>query len=250
MVIGLYGISGSFIKDKKPEKKQAPTIEVWRLNKNVLSGEKVDRSELTVEHLAQEKANKLGFNQSVKLNIVPGTVFRKKLSSGTYLYNSYLVKPDDPEYINFIIEKNNVAYPIELESKDIVWGGVTSGSKVDVLAIIGAQKERNDYSQSDGNDKTVYVKPLFEGVKVLRVIKQSPSKQNNREDKSSNKITVILELTKKQSVTLMVAQNVSQIKLDKSVGKYTITDLQADSGNIIPHSPGVAEYRADKLKIN
>ncbi|MCL9780816.1 Flp pilus assembly protein CpaB [Vibrio sp. S4M6] len=250
ILVGLYGVAGSLVHKPKPAPQKNPNIQVWRLKQNVHSGEIISRRMLSVEQVSQKKANELGFTQSVNLAWKQGAVFRQNLNKGSYLSEADLVQPDAPGYIDFVIGKNRVAFPIAIDPNSVVGGVITNGSKVDVLAIIGISKSSGGFAPKNSTNKSITVKPLFIGIKVLQVKKLTSKVKIEGDDKSKSQTVVVLELTRKQAVTLTVAQQVSHIKIDRSVGQYTESDLQADSGDILPHFQDVAEYRADKMQIN
>ena len=251
VLVGLYGVAGSLVNKPHAKTQENTHIQVWQLKENAHSGEIVNRRILSVKQLPKAKANQLGFTENVNLKWAQGAVFRQNLTQGSYISNADIVQPSDAGYIDYVIKENRVAFPVEIDPNTVIGGVLTNGSKVDVLSVIGAKKSSSGFSGSNGKpNNSVYVKPIFSGIKVLQVKKQN--KKSNIEDskKSKNHVVVVLELTRKQAVTLTVAEQVSQIKLDKSVGEYSKADLQADSGDILPHFQGVAEYRADKMQIN
>lgn len=115
--------------------------------------------------------------------------------------------------------------------------------------MVGAKKNAPSDLRNRAVKSPVYIKPVITGVKVLQVRTSKGDAKTPFNKANDENATLILELTRKEAVTLTVAENIADIEVHKSIGKYDASDLQADSGDILQGFKSVTEYRADETLI-
>jgi pilus assembly protein CpaB len=212
-------------------------VMVYRLNKNVIKGEKLERSHVVIESLTEEESNNIGVKKDVEIDFILGGLFLDDMEGGEYLFPNDMIRPDDEGYINFIISKGKVPYSIAFPQSQVFGSGIVQDSYVDIISISESDSIAENY---------VSIEPLFMNVRVLKV----QEIESINDDVSETSISVILELTPKQLTQLLVAKRVSDLDIYQSTGENKINTLQADSGDVLPHFHAVTEFRAKSKTFN
>ncbi|CAM4401112.1 Flp pilus assembly protein CpaB [Vibrio agarivorans] len=211
------------------------------LIEGTISGKLVSNKDYEIRHLSQQEAGKWGISSDVTLAIPHGSVYRDNLDSGRLITQSDILTPDEPGYIDAIIKPNHVPYAVKVNPETVVGGLIDSGTKIDVLAI-------TQPSEGYGNTQ-ISIEPILTGIKVLQVKKEQ---QNNAASKGATQSTnnhLILELTRKQVAQLTVAKKIAQIEVHKSIGDYSLNDLSANAGDVLPNFKAIKEFRANQVTV-
>ncbi|ROV57778.1 Flp pilus assembly protein CpaB [Vibrio ponticus] len=213
---------------------------------SVAKGQSVHRSDFKVITLTESQANERGLVEDELFEFANGSVYLNDMKENQLVFFSDIIQPTDSEYVNLVINKKYVPYPIKVSPTSIIGGVINPGSYVDVLALTGAEKRIGELS-SNKREK-VSLSPILTNVKVLKVeVSQSESPY---ESEMISRNYLVLELDRKQVAILKVAENVSQIEIHKSVGDYPVTELTADAGDVLPNFKAIKEMRAEKVAIN
>ncbi|MCB5362006.1 Flp pilus assembly protein CpaB [Vibrio splendidus] len=247
IIVGVYGLSGVMAQKTVVQKELIPRVYVklWELREDVETKSPLSRELISVRSVEESEAHQLGFAGDVQLPFKPGTLFRRSIEKGALITPVDLISPDQEGYVDFIITKNRVPYPVMVPNTSIVGGVIKSGDLVDVLAFTGGSSRLNREVAfaSTQVKQAISVTPIFSGIKVLQVQEtQSTDEQPN--------VTLVLELDRPQAVTMTLAKRISELEIHKSLGKYDMSDLHADAGDILPGFESVVEHRAGKTTIN
>lgn len=252
IIFGLFGLSDKLSQKPKVET-VAPKIvyiKLWELKLDVNSGRKFSRDMVVMKNIPEAKANELGFYSNISLDFLKGTIVKRDLKVGTIITPEDIISPGQNGYVAFIISENHVPYPISINESMVIGGIIQSGDFVDILAFNGgSQRVNNNVATASSRIKqSISVTPVFTKVRVLEITRKN--KVNVSDDSDESYVTLILELDRKEAVTLTLAKRISEIEVHKSIGKYDISELHADAGDILPDFDSVVEYRADKTTIN
>tara|TARA_Y100001960_G_scaffold60921_1_gene63570 strand:+ start:391 stop:1155 length:765 start_codon:yes stop_codon:yes gene_type:complete len=241
ITLGVYSLiqrlSSEQIESTEIKVEPVKKVMVYRLNQDVIKGEKLERSHVVIESLTEEEANNIGVKQDVEIDFILGGLFLDDMKGGEYLFENKIISPDDEGYINFIISKGKVPYSIVFPQSQAFGNGILQDSYVDLISISESDSIAENY---------VSIEPLLMNIRVLKV--QEIESMND--DISEASISITLELTSKQLTQLLVAQRVSDLDIHQSIGENNINSLQADSGDVLPHFHAVTEFRAKKKTFN
>ncbi|WP_211091937.1 Flp pilus assembly protein CpaB [Vibrio agarilyticus] len=251
---GLYGLSQPYFNQSS----QAPLVElaaetavpqvtVYALAERISRGTVVSKTHFELRQIDQPKALQLGIDPSMPLNLTPGSVAIQDIAAGTLVSPSLFITPSDPGYIEAIVAKNKVPYAIEVSTSNMVGGIITHGAFVDVVALSSEQQNLANDETVTGY-KTVSIAPVLMAVKVLQVSAELPN-ESSREVLNPAYTTLILELSQRQVAKLAIAKNISQLEVHKSLGRQEASDLQANSGDVLPDYRAIVEFRGDTIKI-
>ncbi|OLQ86344.1 Flp pilus assembly protein CpaB [Vibrio panuliri] len=211
----------------------------------VSKGQVIHNSDFKIVKLSESEANAVGLDDDEVFEYAPGSIYMHDMQQGQTVYFRDIVQPSDSEYVNLIIDKNHVPFPIKVSPTSIVGGVINPGSNVDILALTGDGKADNEFGAT--RKENISISPVLVNVKVLKVeVKQVESPySNNMLDESY----LILELNRKQVAILTIAQTISTIEVHKSVGNYPLTELQANAGDVLPDFKAIKELRANKVAV-
>ncbi|MFA1562335.1 Flp pilus assembly protein CpaB [Aliivibrio fischeri] len=238
---GFYGlIKNSYFKEEVVlHKKEVVFINVWYLKENIKKGERLNRHQLAMKKIPEPQALKAGIAENYTLTFEDNPVYKKDLNKGEYVLDNDIISSKQDGYIDFIISKDAVPYPIVIEDKSIIGGVINDGDYIDILALTSKNTDR----RSVNSDQFVSISPVLNNIKILMVKRVT-------EKETGNEITtLILELMRNQTVKLMVAERISEIEIYKSVGKYDASELHADAGDILDDFNAITEFRGSKVTI-
>ncbi|MGR5259425.1 Flp pilus assembly protein CpaB [Vibrio astriarenae] len=244
--VGIYGVLNS----QKPQNlskiqnlvEDKPVFyRTYFLNEGITSGKVVSSKDYEIRRLSEEEAGKWGVTNDITLTIPAGSVYRDNLESGSLLTQSDLLMPDQPGYVDAIIKPNHVPYAVKVNPETVVGGLIDSGTKIDVLAI-------TQPSEGYGNTQ-ISIEPILTGIKVLQVKKEQQTSNASKGAIQSTNNHLILELTRKQVAQLTVAKKIAQIEVHKSIGDYSLNDLSANAGDVLPNFKAIKEFRANQVTV-
>ncbi|RJX68446.1 Flp pilus assembly protein CpaB [Vibrio sinensis] len=253
MAIGA-GLFGVFFQNKtlptiENKITEAPQVfyKIYRISQpKVTQGQVVKMSDFEIVSLQEVEANKLGINSDALFEYEPGSVYRNDMLQDQTVYPSNLIPPSSPEYIDLIISKNNVPYPVKVSPDSIVGGIISAGTHVDVLALTGVGGF--DSELSERKKQTISLTAVLTNIKVLKVEKREIKSGSANKNQLENYL--ILELDRKQVAVLTIAKKISQIEIHKSIGNYKPSEIQADSGDVLPDFKAIKELRAANIVVN
>lgn len=243
---GLYGLSGNLLK-KEQEPVEVTTAEdihymtVWKAASAIEMGHVVTRRDFVREKITEQEANQHGLDLESSVNFVEGMVAAQPILPDQWITQDDFATPDQPEYIDLTIAKNKVPYGIKVNSDTMIGGVITHGTIVDIVALSSITQNL----ASTDNVKpiqTIYYSPLLMAIKVLKVEEKTLDK--------GTEIRLILELTRKELATLIIAKKISQIEVHKSAGIEQAEFLNANSGDVLPTYQAIKEYRAESKNVN
>ncbi|MGR5166219.1 Flp pilus assembly protein CpaB [Vibrio astriarenae] len=244
--VGLYGVlnppkSESISKIQNLVEDKPVFYNIYFTNENVVFGDIVSRKDFEIRTLSQEEAGKLGVSSDIVLNIPAGSVYRKELDAGSLVMQEDVLLPDEPGYVDAIIKPNHVPYAVKVNPETVVGGLIDSGTIIDVLAI-------TQPSEGYGNTQ-ISIEPILTGIKVLQVKKEQQTNNPSKGATPSTNNHLILELTRKQVAQLTVAKKIAQIEVHKSIGDYSLNDLSANAGDVLPNFKAIKEFRANQVTV-
>ncbi|MDG3085980.1 Flp pilus assembly protein CpaB [Vibrio hannami] len=249
---GLYGLNQSRQPPPEPAVVSAPIkkenkIRVWTSKQQLVSGQKVMRSDLKVELLPEETAHALGVIENISLEFIPYMVAGTDIEAGEVVRQSSFVGPDDNDYIDLTISDGMVPYAIEVDPQTIVGGLIKNDSLVDIIALSSTNQNLAIESSVNGYE-SVSISPVLIAVRVIKIQSKEAADELKVINDSSG-VTLIIELTRKQLARLLIAKNIAQLEVHKSVGKAQAELLKANSGDVLPSYKAIREYRSSDSKI-
>lgn len=244
---GGYGLTHqSSAEPSQPveQKKQEQLVKVYVAKHDLAKGESLSRSDVIVEKWKQAKANKFGLDKDQSLVFKTGQLVRTPILAGAVIYPENIISIQDPDYVDFIIQPNRIAFPLETTSDAIVGGVIRTNSHIDVLALTStAQNLAND--RSINSYKGVSLAPILMNIKVLKVATEKVKENKEERDKTS----LILELTPKQVSTLTIAKRIAQLEVHQTIDNVTAKDLSANSGDVMGTYHAITEFRAGNSSV-
>ena len=251
ILISLYSLSGLLLpkeiaKSIQPAQAPEQSYKVWFAKRDLPVGEKLQRADLQIKIIAEKEAFSLGISHDVTFEIIKDAVWNNHIAKGAVVTQDLLTLPDDDGYVDLVIADNRVPFVLEVNQSSIIGGFISYGSVVDVLALSSikqnlANEERVSFY------KELSVSPVLMGIRVLKI--DTNSLANMGHNNASNKVTLVLELTRKQVAILTIAKKIAELEIHKSVGKYLGSELEANSGDVLANFKAITEYRADTVII-
>lgn len=251
IVAGLFGLF--FPKQNvqpvaaTPEEKAPVFFKTYVLAQDtVKKGQQVKRTDFSIVKISEEEANSFGFDSDMLFEFESGSVYARDIGQGEHIFVDNLVQPSQDNYIDFIIKPDHVPFAIEVSPSSIVGGVIGNGSYIDILALTGQDSSSNELGNF--RREQVSINPVLTHIKVLKV--EQPKAElalNNDQIKPSY---LILELNRKQVAVLTVAKTISKIEVHKAVGHYSVNELQANAGDVLPDFKAIKELRAEKIAVN
>lgn len=228
---------------------QAPpekTIKIWRTKEAVIKGQQVSRSDFRVDEIIESEAFELGIEGDVELQFPDVLVMKMALDKDSPALPEYFITPEEDGYFRYVLEDGYLPVPISVRANAVVGDVIQAGSIVDILALTSTTQ--NLTSAQIRDLANVSLTTILSGVKVLQVFKKS-NVEDNIEDADgrlgvdSNKVPMILQLTKDQAAKVSMAQGIAQLEImlssDEERGNYIDIDL----GDIITDFKPVRELR-------
>ncbi|MGR5411217.1 Flp pilus assembly protein CpaB [Vibrio astriarenae] len=243
---GIYGVLNP------PKTKNIPTINslventsvfysTYFLNDSASFGQIISNRDLEIRRLSKEEAEKIGVSSDIILTIPPGSVYRENLDAGSLVTQSHVLMPNETGYVDAIIKPHHVPFAVKVNPETVVGGLIESGTKIDVLAI-------TQPSEGYGNTQ-ISIEPILTGIRVLQVKKEQQTNNQSTGATQSTNNHLILELTRKQVAQLTVAKKIAQIEVHKSIGDYSLNDLSANAGDVLPNFKAIKEFRANQVTV-
>lgn len=249
ILFGLYGLAGSLSQsDETTEvaKVEEAKVKTWVLKSSVSKGDFVKQDLLKIRYIPESEALEYGVSEDVELDNVIGSVFRSSMPANQMLYNADIINPEDDGYIHYVIAANRVPYAIEVSPSDVIGGVISHGSMIDVVALSLPDSE---LASNNSLRRTMSITPVLIGVKALQIKKPISTQSDDVDNSDIQKVSVILELTRKQVAKLTVAKRISELEVHKSIGQYAPEDLQADAGDVLADFRSITEFRAGESAI-
>ncbi|MDN3681432.1 Flp pilus assembly protein CpaB [Vibrio tapetis subsp. quintayensis] len=247
----LFSLSKSYLNQVKPtvdlvEEKPPVMVEIFVANKTMTFKHLALRSDIKSISVLEKNAFEMGYVPVKQFEWQDGLLVKSVVAEGQFITQELFVSPGDDEYIDFIIEKGYVPYPISVSENAIVGGLIRNGTLVDIVALSSVNQNLANDDQV-GTFQSVSISPVLMAVKVLKVEQEiTPATKNTSERKETS---LILELTRKQVAKLAIAKNIAQIEVHKSLGREQAEQLHADAGDVLPDYRAIKEYRAGKVSI-
>ncbi|GAL12441.1 Flp pilus assembly protein RcpC/CpaB [Vibrio astriarenae] len=214
---------------------------VYISKKDVVAGDVISRSDFEVKKLHEDEAHKSGVTSDLVIDFPTGSVYKDSIAIGNIVFQDNVLKPDTPGFVEAVISPNHVPYAVKVNPETVVGGLIDSGTKIDVLAI-------TQPSEGYGNTQ-ISIEPILTGIKVLQVKKEISTEPSSRSNAQTESNHLILELTRKQVAQLTVAKKIAQIEVHKSIGNYSLNDLSANAGDVLPNFKAIKEFRANQVTV-
>ncbi len=251
ILISLYSLSGLLLPKEiaqsiQPAQAPEQSYKVWFAKRDLPIGEKLQRADLQIKIIPEKEAFSLGITQDVTLDIIKDAVWNGHIDKGAVVTQDLLTRPDDDGYVELIIAENRVPFVIEVNQSSIIGGFISYGSVVDVLAL-SSTKQILANEERVSSYKGLSVSPVLMDIRVLKI--EINRLDNIRKNLAENKVTLVLELTRKQVAILTIAKRIAELEIHKSVGKYLGSELEANSGDVLANFKAITEYRADTVII-
>lgn len=246
----LYGVSKSYLTQVEPQEvvqeKPPVMVDVVVADKSMELKHLLVKNDIKSISILEENAIVMGYIADQVFEWQEGLLVKSSVSEGQFISRDLFLSPGDDEYIDFIIEKGYVPYPISVSESAIVGGVIRNGTLVDIVALSSVNQNLANDDQV-GTFQSVSISPVLMAVKVLKVEQEiTPATKNSSEKKDTS---LILELTRKQVAKLAIAKNIAQIEVHKSLGREQAEQLHADAGDVLPDYRAIKEYRAGKVSI-
>ena len=241
-VLSVGGVYGLLTSNKSAEPsviitEQGEThIPVWLVRRELKKGELFTLDDLKPGTLPEEDALEQGITTKDRFTFEKGSLINEDLPVDAVLSEHHIVKPDDPRYIDLFTAPDMVPYPLSFDKGNGYPLVLNPGDRVDVVMISSLKQNLANKSTVD-SFQGLSVAPLLSTRKVLKV-------DNNRDSES---ITVVLELSRKEVSQLMLARRVGVLDVHKS----TTTPLpRVRAGDVLPDFSSVTELRGTKKVVN
>ncbi|MFA0412219.1 Flp pilus assembly protein CpaB [Vibrio renipiscarius] len=251
--VGVFGLlspneSTAVVAEVKTVEKPAVLYKIYRIAKSqVKKGQVVNPSDLEIVTISESEAHSLGFDDDALFDYESGSVYKRDFFKGDIFNLSYIAEPSSPEYIDTVISKNNVPYPVKVSLDSIIGGVISSGDNIDILALTGDFAINSELSPQ--NKEQISLTPILTNIRVLKVEQDAPfiSRSGNSEQMENY---LIVELDRKQVALLTIAKKIAQIEVHKSIGNYLPNEIQANSGDVLPDFKAIKELRASEIVVN
>lgn len=254
ILFGLYGLAGSLqaptvVANAVSEIQKENTIKVWFVKQDVQPGELLQRNDIELKVIKESTANQMAIDQDVNIAFEKSAVYNREILSGSPIFPEDITSSQDMGFIDLVINPNRVPFAIKVDNSDIVGGVIDYGSNVDVLALAsgGSKLSLNSNELSSPQFKSVSVSPVLTNIRVLQV--QRRTLEPTRSSSAIEEIHLVLELTRKQVAKMTVAERIAEIEIHKSIGRYKLSDLTADAGDVLADYKAVKEFRANEVTI-
>jgi pilus assembly protein CpaB len=246
LISGLYGVIREFANMESVDitNEILPSqITAFKLNETVRRGTIFDASQLTVVNLSKTKANNLGIYEDVEFEGASGSIYKKDFKASHFLLPRDLASPKDDDFIDYLMSDGGVPFRMRVETNAVFGGTLRAGDLVSILTVDSVESEFRH------SRKMVSVEPLLSNVKVLNA--QSYAEKETNSSIANDYLDLVLELAPDQTAKMVVAQEVSKLKIYKSNGDVTDTNyLHATSSDVLRSVKGVREFRAKDMTIN
>ena len=248
---GLYGLSENYFSKNTQQvdtstKTSDPLLaSVYVVAQEIPKGQQISKALLEVKRIPEEQALQMGIDTSQPLSLPKGGIAIQNIPVGEYVTAATLIFPDELGYIDAVLQPNKVPYALVVDPTNIIGGLITHGTLIDVVALSSEQQNLAN-EETVTSYQTVSVSPVLMAVKVIKVSQDTYEEGRN---KSVTTITLILELTQKQVAKLAIAKNIAQLEVHKSLGLQEASELQANSGDVLPDYRAIVEFRAGDMMI-
>ncbi|MBE4579481.1 Flp pilus assembly protein CpaB [Vibrio navarrensis] len=249
-VYGLMPANRTKVQVVEPTAAVAPqpkTCKVYLAKQPLTKGQPVYQEDWQIEIWQEARCYGAGIDNDMTMSLSGDSArrfARRDIAAQEVLYSSLFVTPDSPDYLDYLVDGNKVPYPIEVETRSIVGGIVSPGTYVDILAL-SSQKQNlaNESKVSQSSLQNLTLSPVMTHIKVLKLAE--PETKTKEEGKS----VLVLELTRKQVATLIIAQKISQLAVHKSTDSAQPEDLSANTADVLADFHSIKEFRATKLLV-
>lgn len=217
------------------------TYDVWVAREALVPGDLVERQNLQLQRLDQQDALNKGVRSDINITFTPAMVANARIESGQIVFPENITHPDQDGYFSLVIEPGFVPLPITIPADAVVGGVIQSGSVVDILAL-SSLNQNLAYQERIRDFKSISLTPVLIGVKVLQVTKVEKKKDDVD---SINRVSLILQLTRKQVATVTIARRIAELEVHLSTGERLPSELSADVGDVLSGYKAVREFRAE-----
>lgn len=225
----------------QPSENVLVTYDVWVVRDALVPGDLVERQDLQLQKLSQQEALEKGVRSDLNVKFTPAMVANTRLEPGQIVFPENITYPDQDGYFSLVIEPGFVPLPIPISADAIVGGVIKAGSMVDILAL-SSMDQNLAYQEKIRDFKSISLTPVLIGVKVLQVTKIEEKKDDAA---SINRVSLILQLTRKQVATVTIARRIAELEVHLSTGESLPSELSADVSDVLSGYKAVREFRAE-----
>ncbi|EOU2462862.1 Flp pilus assembly protein CpaB [Vibrio navarrensis] len=245
--VGVYGIVSEmlFANPQSVETIQVlpeeQKVRVWRLATEVLSGESFRAEQVLADGLNESDAGQL----LSELPYGQGAVFRHPLKTGHLLQRDDLIFPSEPDYIDTIMQPGMTSFPLSIDARNFVAGGIKAGDYIDILSLTSLEQnlaQQDNYGALQA--LSIDVKPLLSQVRVLAIQGRTYDDQAVAQYETamgSEQVTLVLEIPHAFISKMTLAKRLSALEVYKSRHQQALPHAQTK--DILPGYQGIVELR-------
>jgi len=268
ILLSLVGLFNNFSSPNASEfqavgsvpKKEIVLTQVWRSTTTIKPGQILNQNLFISEKIPETEAQKLGLTAG-PLNFVKASISGTTIAADELLLAQHIIAPNDANYINLILTPGMTPYPLQLDALAIYGGKIAAGDSIDVITL--TSKRSNIASNSRISDfSDITVSPLLISRRVLAVYgdekitgllpgekKSIQQNKKNTEANKSEKITLVLELSRPDAAKMAIAKRIGIIEIYKSVGLAIAQGTRAVTKDVLPELNTITEFRGtDAIK--
>ncbi|ORT49216.1 hypothetical protein ST37_12255 [Vibrio sp. qd031] len=245
---GMYGFSQDYLAKQQQThatpvlqvEKEEPInmVAVWVANESLTPRTPMSTALFELVSVPENEAISKGIDPSDVINISDSWILSQPVEKGQWLTTAMYVTPSSEDYLDFALGQEKVPFPMIVKGSSVIGGSVKSGGLVDIIALTKQNKSEGAYRVNSVN-----IQPILAAKKVLKV------ESDDGVFNSTDDVTVVLELSRKEVATLIIAKSVASLELHKSAGIEQAALLQANSGDVLPQFKAIAEYRGSSLTV-
>ncbi|WP_235956208.1 RcpC/CpaB family pilus assembly protein [Grimontia sedimenti] len=192
----------------------------------------------------EETALEQGISYDTNISIISGMVAKRSISAQEYLSQSDFITPEDPGYVDAVIEDGMAPYSLTIEKKKFIGSGISVGDNVDIIILTSDDQNIGESSKSKFIDsfRTLSVSPLLQNVRVLAI----------DEDDDEGLLPLTIELDREQVAKMVIARRIGILEVIKSTDNFLkpSNSLSADTHDVLPNFKSVTEIRGQQRAFN
>ncbi|WP_367989792.1 pilus assembly protein CpaB [Vibrio sp. NTOU-M3] len=226
-------------KDKHVKQvEEQPKVSIYIVGKDVKKSQLVTEDSIKVRHFNEKELKGIDYIKTEDLDLPPRALFRKSISSGSYLSRAMISTPKDSDYIYLSLKKDELPYFYEATGIGVVQSlDLSPDDKVSFVSTTSSKSNLLEAGYKDFGNLTSKI--IISNARILQVIKGKAD--DDVEDSKDKEYSLVIALKLQDVLKLEMAQKIGDVNIIPSAIENRYLSIR--SSDILENQFGVRELR-------
>ncbi|MGD8170578.1 pilus assembly protein CpaB [Vibrio sp. TRT 21S02] len=237
----LFFIANNYFSSNDLPKDEAiedPLVSIYVVKMDVKKSQFLSQGIIMTRELKQSELKGFNYIEAERNKLSPKAIFRKDISSGTYLSKDMISTPKDSDYMYLSLKKDELPYLYEATGIGVVQSfDLNPGDKV---SFVSTTSSKSNLIESGYRDFGHLVsKIIISNARILQVVKGEG--EDDAGDVENKEYSLVIALKLQDVLKLEMAQKIGDVNIIPSEVNKRFLSIR--SSDILENQFGVRELR-------